>query len=118
MCQMSVKQADDCNLLVVSMGAWLIYFIRAVLFGVSMPDDGGLHVKIALSLLGVVTQWVLFCVVCMKLNGSRSIDVLGVRWFRQTHNFLCCGHEGVFVSSLCPIRGSQPWWVCVFLLYV
>ena len=61
MCQMLVKQADDCNLLVVCMGAWLIYFIRAVLFGVSVPDDGGLHVKIALSLLGVVLRW--FCFV-------------------------------------------------------
>ena len=100
------------------MGAWLIFVIRAVLFGVSVPDDGGLHVKIALSLLGVVPQWVFVCVVCMKLNGSRSIDALGVRWFHQTYNFLCCGHEGCFVSSLCPIRGSQTWCVCGCLLYV
>ena len=52
MCQMSVKQADDCNLLVVGMMARLIHFIRAVLCGVSVPDDGGLHVKIALFLFG------------------------------------------------------------------
>ena len=49
---MSVKQADDCNILVVGMTAWIIHFIRAVLCGVSVPDGGGLHVRIALFLFG------------------------------------------------------------------
>ena len=61
MSQMSVKQADELQSPGCVHGAWLVYLIRAVLFGVSVPDDGGLHVKIALSLLGFVPQWV-FCV--------------------------------------------------------
>ena len=87
MCQMSAKQADDCNLLVVCMGALLYYSIRAVLFGCPCQmmgaacEDCIVAVGVMLTVcLGVAPQWVFLCC-CMKLNGSRNIEVLGVRWF-------------------------------------